>query len=215
MATAKNSPARAAKTRGKTRIQREKEEIILEAALDLFSAAGFDGPSVDQIANAAGMSKPNLLYYFARKEDVYVALLERLYEMWLEPMTAIDPTGDPIEELRGYLQRKLDLSRANPRASRLFANEVLRGAPHAKEALAGPMRALLVEKVAVIQGWIDAGRLAKIDPTHLIFAIWATTQHYADFEAQVRLMTHSDDDSHYDTARETLEALFLNGLRVR
>jgi len=215
MASDETSSARATKTRRRTRIQREKEELILDAALDLLSAKGFDGTTVDQIAAAAGMSKPNLLYYFARKEDVYVALLDRLLETWLEPLIALDPAGDPIEELRGYFRRKFEMARTQPRESRLFANEILQGAPRVRESLEGPLRALVAEKAAVVQGWIDAGRLARVDPTHLIFAIWSTTQHYADFDAQVRAVTQSDDDAHFDAGLKTLETLFLDGLRVR
>jgi len=132
MATGKKHSARATKTRRKTRIQEEKEEIILDAALDLFSAKGFDGVTVDQIASAARMSKPNLLYYFARKKDIYVTLLDRLLETWLEPLIALRAEGDPIEELRGYLRRKLEMARTQPRESRLFANEILQGAPRVR-----------------------------------------------------------------------------------
>ena len=209
------SLARATKTRRRSRIQVEKEEIIFDSALELFSAKGFDGVTVDQIATAAGMSKPNLLYYFARKEDIFVALIDRLLETWLEPLVELNANGDPIEELRSYLRRKLEMSRTSPRESRLFANEILQGAPRVKRSLKGPLRDLVVEKSAIIQGWIDAGRLATVDPTHLIFAIWSTTQHYADFEVQVRAVTRSEDDLHFETALKTLETLFLDGLRVR
>lgn len=215
MAPVENASARATKTRRKTRIQVEKEEIILDSALDLFSAKGFDGVTVDQIATAASMSKPNLLYYFARKEDIFVALINRLLETWLEPLVELNADGDPIEELRGYLRRKLEMARTRPRESRLFANEILQGAPRVKRSLSGPLRDLVAEKSAIIQGWINAGRLTKIDPTHLIFAIWSTTQHYADFEVQVRAVTQSTDDAHFETALRTLETLFLDGLRVR
>ena len=215
MAPVENASARATKTRRKTRIQVEKEEIILDSALDLFSAKGFDGVTVDQIATAASMSKPNLLYYFARKEDIFVALINRLLETWLEPLVELNADGDPIEELRGYLRRKLEMARTRPRESRLFANEILQGAPRVKRSLSGPLRDLVAEKSAIIQGWINAGRLTKIDPTHLIFAIWSTTQHYADFEVQVRAVTQSTDDAHFETALQTLETLFLDGLRVR
>lgn len=215
MAPVENAAARATKTLRKTRIQAEKEEIILDSALDLFSAKGFDGTTVDQIASAANMSKPNLLYYFARKEDVFVALIDRLLETWLEPLVELNADGDPIEELRSYLRRKLEMSRTRPRESRLFANEILQGAPRVRSSLEGPLRALVSEKASVIQGWIDAGRLARVDPTHLIFAIWSTTQHYADFEVQVRAVTRSEDDTHFEAALNTLEKLFLDGLRVR
>lgn len=47
--------------------------------------------------------------------------------------------------------------------------------------LTGDLKALVDEKSAIVSGWIDRGKLAPVDPQHLIFMIWATTQHYADF----------------------------------
>jgi len=129
MASAETPPARATQTQRRTRIQREKEGVILDAALDVFSTHGFAGATVDQLAAAAGMSKPNLLYYFARKDDVYTALLDRQLNDWTVPLNEIREDGEPIEELRGYIQRKLDLSRLRPRESRLYAMEIIQGAP--------------------------------------------------------------------------------------
>ncbi|MCL4168119.1 UNVERIFIED_CONTAM: hypothetical protein GTU68_026510, partial [Idotea baltica] len=169
MSSRDTASARATQTRRRTRIQQEKEAQILDAALDVFSAQGYGGATVDQIAAAAKMSKPNLLYYFARKDDIYAALLDRQIDDWLEPLAALNPDGDPIEELRAYIRRKLELSRVNPRESRLYANEMLQGAPHVKETLEGPLRTLVAEKAAAIQGWVDAGRIAAVDPAHLIF----------------------------------------------
>ena len=213
--TTENDAARAGKTQRKTRIQREKESVILEAALDLFSAQGYVGTTVDQIAAAAGMSKPNLLYYFGRKEDVYVALLDRQIDDWTQPLEAIRADGDPIAELRGYIRRKLEMSRLRPRESRLYANEILQGAPRIQDELHGQLHALVAEKAAIIKGWVDARQIGAVDATHLIFAIWATTQHYADFDAQVRAITRTEDDAHFDAALKTLETIFLDGLRIR
>ena len=201
--------------RRRTRIQEEKEATILDAALDVFSAKGFRGATVDAIAQAAAMSKPNLLYYFASKEEIYVALLDRLLTDWLETLKALDPSGDPVEELRAYLRRKLELARARPRESRLFANEVVQGAPHIGGTLSGEVRVLVEKEAAIVQGWIDAGKLAPVNPTHLIFAIWAATQHYADFDSQVRAVLRAEGDGHFDEAAQTLETLFLDGLRPR
>ena len=86
---------RAASRQNPTRIQREKTEAILAAALDVFSTQGFRGATLDQIAEAAGLSKPNLLYYFASKEAVHRMLLERLLDTWLDPLRRLDPDGDP------------------------------------------------------------------------------------------------------------------------
>jgi len=198
----------------KTRIQTQNEEIILAAALEVFSAYGFRGSTVDQIARTCGLSKPNLLYYFRRKEDIYVAVLEHTLQDWLEPLRAVDADGDPIEEISRYIRAKMDMSRENPEASRLFANEILHGAPAIGQFLKGPLKDLVDEKAGVIQGWIDAGRLNAIDPYHLIFAIWATTQHYADFEVQVGAILGNRAHAMKD-AEAALLALFIDGMRPK
>jgi len=191
------------------------EARILDAALDVFSTHGFRGATLDGIAAAAGMSKPNLLYYFATKEEMHTALLDGLMDTWLDPLEALDPVGEPVEELRAYIRRKLAMAREYPRESRLFANEIVQGAPRIAPMLSGRLRALVEEKAAVIGGWIAQGKLAPVDPAHLLFAIWATTQHYADFDVQVCAVLASDDDMRFETALATLETLFLDGLRPR
>lgn len=172
--------------RPRTRIQRRNTGAILDAALEVFSQHGFRGATLDQIAEVAGLSKPNLLYYFPSKEAIHVELLSGLLDTWLDPLRALDPAGDPVAEILAYVRRKLQMSRDMPRESRLFANEVLQGAPRMQDALTGPLKALVDEKAAVIAGWAAEGRIAPVDPRHLIFSIWALTQHYADFDVQVR-----------------------------
>ena len=169
----------------KTRIQSQNEALILDAALDVFSAYGFRGATVDQIAAKCGLSKPNLLYYFRRKEDIYTAVLERTLALWLAPLQALDPDKDPIAELTRYISAKLDLTFERPEASKLFANEILHGAPHVALFLKGPLKDLVAAKSKVIRGWVRDGKIRNVEPEHLIFAIWSVTQHYADFSVQV------------------------------
>jgi TetR/AcrR family transcriptional regulator len=199
----------------RTRIQTEKRELILEAALEMFSAHGFRGSTIDQIAEAAGMSKPNLLYYFRRKEDIHEALIQRLLKTWLQPLRELDEAGDPITELRSYIRRKLEMARDYPRESRLFANEILQGAPRIMPLLEGELKTLVEEKAEIISNWMRAGRIATTDPRHLIFSIWATTQHYADFDVQVRAVLGSghDSDGRFEDALHFLEQLYIGGLR--
>ena len=205
------------KQKPKTRIQREKQDIILDAALNIFSLHGFRGATIDQIAEAAGMSKPNLLYYFASKEEIHRRLLTSMLDLWLDPLRELDAEGDPIPELRSYIRRKLEMARDFPRESRLFANEILQGAPRIMPLLEGELKTLVDEKAAVIKGWMRAGKITRTDPWHLIFSIWATTQHYADFDVQVRavLGPNRGGEGRFEDAARFLEQLFLDGLKPK
>lgn len=202
------------KQKQKTRIQQTNEARILEAALEVFARQGFRGSTLDQIAKQASMSKPNLLYYFPSKDAIHIQLLEGLLDLWLAPLRAMQPDGNPRQELGTYIERKLEMSRDYPRESRLFANEILRGAPHIHAILKEELAELVEEKAKVIQHWIDRGEIRPCDPRHLIFALWATTQHYADFQSQVQAILGADisDDEQFHQARQMLDMLFLDGL---
>lgn len=205
------------KARPRTRIQREKQDVILDAALNVFSLHGFRGATIDQIAEAAGMSKPNLLYYFSSKEEIHRRLLTSMLDLWLDPLRELDAAGDPIPEIRSYIRRKLEMARDFPRESRLFANEMLQGAPHAIDVLEGELKALVDDKAKVIESWMAAGKINRTDPYHLIFSIWATTQHYADFDVQVRAVLGKDrgGEGRFEDAARYLENLFMDGLRPK
>ena len=205
------------KSEGATRIQGINRRLILDAALEVFSAYGFRGSTVDQIAEKAGMSKPNLLYYFPRKQNIYVTVLEDTLATWLEPFEHINPDGDPLEELRRYIAVKLEISAKKPEASPLFANEILHGAPAISDFLKGHLKQLVDEKAAVIHRWIAEKRLAPVDPYHLIFTIWAVTQHYSDFSVQVGavLGRRSEEAGFYDETAKAVSAIILDGIRPR
>ncbi len=195
-----------------TRIQRKNRIAILDAALAVFARAGFRGATLDEIAREAGLSKPNLLYYFPSKEAMHEELLYGLMEVWLAPLAGLDPEGEPVDEIVAYVLRKLDMARELPRESRLFANEIVQGAPRILEQIRGELRDLVEEKAALIQSWIDAGKLAPLEPRHLIFSIWATTQHYADFDAQVRGILRPRGNEHFADAAEFLENFYRRAL---
>lgn len=196
----------------RTRIQRKNTGVILNAALEVFSQHGFRGATLDQIAAEAGLSKPNLLYYFPSKEAIHVTLLSQLMDTWLDPLRAIDAGGEPVAEILAYVRRKLQMSRDFPRESRLFANEIVQGAPRMQEALSTDLKSLVDEKAAVLHDWAATGRIAPVDPHHLIFSIWALTQHYADFDVQVRAVLGPGRDP-LDEAETFLTELFTRLLR--
>jgi TetR/AcrR family transcriptional regulator len=191
----------------RTRIQLKNTQAILDAGLEVFSKHGFRGATLDQIAAEAGLSKPNLLYYFPSKESIHVNLLSQLMETWLNPLKDMDPDGDPVAELLRYVTRKLEMSRDYPRESRLFANEIVQGAPRMLPALHADLKPLVDKKCAVIFAWIAEGKIAPIDPHHLIFSIWALTQHYADFDVQIEAVLGADRDPILE-AQGFLTALF-------
>ena len=124
----------------RTRIQQENRERILKAALDMFSRSGYRGTTLDEIAAAASMSKPNMLYYFPTKQELYRTVLQATLDDWLTPFSKLDPQGDPASELGAYISAKLAHARLNPKASRLFANEILQGAPLLEGTLKGPLK---------------------------------------------------------------------------
>lgn len=214
---AKHPMARPARLRPKSRIAQENELKILDAAQDVFAQFGLHGATIDRIAAGCGLSKPNLHYYFASKMDLYVAVLHRTLHIWESTLTKLDPAGDPAAELGRYIAEKVEMSRLHPVASRVFASEILRGAPALQRYLSTDLRALVDTKAQVIHTWIAQGKLAPIDPRHLIFLIWSATQHYADFLPQVLAITGKTafDAGDYRAVEHSLRQILLRGLLTR
>ena len=195
----------------------EKRGAILDAALTLFSRKGLHGASVDQVAALADVSKGNLLYYFASKEELYLSVLRKLLALWLEPLREFSVTQEPEEAIGEYIRRKLVASRDNPQASRLFCLELVQGAPLFGEELGRELRDLVDRKAEVIRGWVASGRLAAVEPHHLIFTLWSVTQHYADFAVQVEAITGRTlaDPLFFDEVLESLRRIVLVGVLPR
>lgn len=209
--------ASASTVKRRMRLVEGKRAAILEAALEIFSRFGLHGTSLDQVASMADVSKTNLLYYFASKEELYTSVLRQLLDVWLKPLRGFSAEQDPIEAISEYIRVKLELSRDHPAESRLFCLEIIQGAPLMLAELEQPLRDIVEAKVSVIQGWIEAGKLAPVEPHHLIFSLWATTQHYADFASQINAVTGKtlDDPVFFAHTLENLQALVLNGIRPR
>ncbi len=208
----------AVKTGGKrSQAVSAKKQAILSAALETFSQFGIHGTRLEQVAELAGVSKTNLLYYFPSKEALYVAVLQQILDIWLAPLKAFREELTPLVAIQQYIRLKLEVSRDYPQASRLFCLEMLQGAPLLKTVLSGDMKSLVDEKSAIIAGWVDTGKLAPVDPHHLIFMIWAATQHYADFSAQVEAVTGKSlkDDDFFHSTVNNVQRMIIEGIRVR
>lgn len=194
-----------------------KREAILTAALNTFSQYGFHGTRIEQIAEQAGVSKTNLLYYYPSKEVLYVAVLRQILDIWLAPLKAFREDFAPLAAIEEYIRLKLEVSRDYPQASRLFCMEMLAGAPLLMDELTGDLKALIDEKSTLIAGWVKSGKLAPVDPHHLIFMIWASTQDYADFAPQIEAVTGATlrDETFFNQTVENVQRMIIEGIRVR
>lgn len=186
---------------------------ILAAAEQVFARAGFTGATMGAIAAAADLPKANLHYYFGSKPELYREVLSGVLHDWLVPLDGLQPEADPRQALEAYIRAKMALSASRPAASRVFANELLHGAPVLGDLVRTELRAMVRRKAQVIDGWVAAGRMAAVDAEHLFFTIWAATQTYADFEVQVlavlgrRRLTRPD----HERATRHVVTLILRG----
>jgi TetR/AcrR family transcriptional regulator len=194
-------------------IRQTNEALILLAAEKVFARAGFAGATMAAIAEGSGLPKANLHYYFGSKDVLYRAVLARILNDWLLPTHGITRDAEPRAALEQYIRAKMELSAQRPDGSKVFANELLHGAPVVKALLTTELRQLVRDKAAVLQSWIDAGRMAPVDATHLFFTIWAATQTYADFDVQVCAVLGQESLKPKDFARATehVVSLILRG----
>jgi len=178
----------------------------MQAAVEVFAEAGYAGTALASIAERAGLSKQNLLYYFPTKQILYEKVLDQVLDQWLDRMNILaDPEQDPATLLRNYIRAKLRFSREQPQASRVYAMEVISGAPVYAETMRNKILPLLQKDIAVFEAWMAAGKIAAVNTTHLLFAIWAMTQSYADFASQMSLVLgHSPLDENDFTEAETM-----------
>jgi TetR/AcrR family transcriptional regulator len=190
----------------------KNKQKILVAAEKAFATYGFKGTSVQQIADEAELPKTNILYYFKSKQGLYVAMLQDIMSLWNSRFDQVTEDDDPAESLADYIADKMTMSRTHPQASKIFAMEVLNGAPYLNKFFSNEHVAWMEGRVAILNSWIAQGRMTAVDPLYLLFHIWACTQHYADFSAQItslrgKIMKRAD----FDEATRQLVQLILSG----
>lgn len=200
-----------------TRTRRLNEKAILEAAEQVFARHGYRGASIQAIAEAAALPKSNVLYYVGSKKTLYVTLLERMMSRWNAMLDDINVEDDPARVLEAFIRSKMQLTREHPQGSRLFAAEILGGAPFLQEYLRGELREWVDQRARVFEQWAERGLMDPVDPVWLIFLIWSATQHYADFEAQVLGITDRQqlNDNDYQRITDFLCQVILKGCGLR
>lgn len=213
----RNKQPSAAPANRRTRAGEAKRALIITSALSIFSRYGYHGAALDQIAAGADLSKTNLLYYFSSKEALYIAVLKEILAIWLAPLQVFVAGQQPLEAIRHYIRLKLEISRQHPQASRLFCLEIIQGGTLLKSELEGALKAIVDQKSAVIAAWVAEGKLAAVDPHHLIFMLWATTQHYADFASQIEAVTGKtlQDQEFFESTVDNVQRMIVDGLQLR
>ncbi|HUN49940.1 MAG TPA: TetR/AcrR family transcriptional regulator [Candidatus Sulfotelmatobacter sp.] len=197
--------------RGKDRrdIRESNEARLLQAAETVFAERGYSGATTAAIASAARLPKANLHYYFRTKEALYRAVLANVLALWLDELDRFSPEREPAEALAEYIAAKMRWSKLRPNASKVFANEIVHGAPFLDGYLSRELRQRVERFAAVIRRWIARGKMAPVDPRHFVFHLWAVTQHYADFEVQVRAVLGREKLTDADFAAATAEIVNL------
>lgn len=198
------------------RIRQKNEELILSAAEEEFARHGFKGTTVNSIAQRAGLPKANVHYYFNNKLELYAAVLSGIIELWDGTLNELQPEDDPATVLPAYIAAKIRFSREYPLASRIFAIEIINGAPNLEGYFNDEYREWFRGRTEVFRAWAAQGKIAPIAPEHLIFLLWSSTQHYADFACQINasLGKESLTDQDYEAATQTLIQIVLRGIGV-
>lgn len=197
-------------------IRERNRELILNAASEEFADKGFAATKTSDIASRAGLPKPNVYYYFKSKENLYREVLDSIVEPLLQASAPFNQPGHPADVLRAYIRTKIQISRQHACASKVFASEIMHGAPHLPAERAEQLNAQASHNVACIKGWIEKGLMAQVDPYHLLFSIWAATQTYADFDWQISSVTGKAklNDADYEAAADTIIRMVLKGCEI-
>ena len=198
-------------------IRKKNKALILNAAKKEFVTFGFEGASIKRIAERANIPRANIHYYFANKMELYQELLSNIVSIWNSKFDSLNINDDPKTVLSAYIRSKVMYSRDDPDASRIFASEIIHGAPVLNDYLSTDFKVWVQAKVDVIQYWIKQQLIDDINPYHLLFLIWGATQHYADFNVQVlAAMDKAEmDEQSFDAVVNSITTIVLKGCGVK
>ena len=198
----------------KPSIREGNERVILAAAESVFAEHGFGGATMAEIAARAGVPKPYVHYYFPSKAKLYRAVIERVLTAWLDAADSFDANDDPAEALAAYIATKMELAREMPLSSRIWASEIMRGAPFIQDFLETTLTQWVSSRDKVVRKWIAAGKVRPIEPKFLFYMIWATTQHYANAAHEVATLEGGMplDETGFEAAKRQVVDMILGGV---
>lgn len=204
-------------TFGKAERRKHSEELILRTAEEVFAERGYAGATITEVALRADLPKTNIHYYFSNKKTLYQRVIDDVFTEWLNAADEFAEFDDPYKALSSYINAKMDLSRSRPNGSKVWANEVIHNAPMIRSYLETRLVDWTESREKWIRKWIKEGRMRAVEPRYLLFMIWATTQHYADFNTQIEVLNggKSLSDKEFSAAKKTVTEIILGGLQVK
>lgn len=188
----------------------------MSGAERVFAEYGFEGASFGRIAQEVKLPKSNVVYYFETKKKLYRLVVEDIFNVWRQAADNIQPENDPQRALGEYIDAKLELARMRPYGSKVWANEIIQRAPIVQDYLENELRQWTNDRIAVIDGWIAEGRIRPINARTFLYAIWATTQHYADFTHQIQTLNDDKElsETQWDETKRAVKDILLNGIAL-
>ncbi|BFM49364.1 TetR/AcrR family transcriptional regulator [Marinomonas sp. THO17] len=211
------SDAKRPKDQLKAHIRAQNQTLILETSERVFARQGLAKTTTQMIADEAGLPKANVHYYYRSKKDLLEAVLERILTLWLNSVSEFNVAQGPKQNLTRYISEKIDHSRIDKNASKVFAMALIGEEPFVLEYLRRAFVTELSREKTTIESWVNDGLMEPVPVEHLFISIWAMTQTYADFDAQVRIMLQKDDlqESDYEEAKAFITKMVLAGCGVK
>lgn len=134
-----------------------------------FSDSGYDGTSLNDIAQRVGIRKPSLLHHFSSKDALYEEVFERALTDWLLRLEA--STGSALsgwDKIEQVLASSFQFFADNAEFVRILRREALDGGAHLGIDLAGVMRPMFDSAVRFFEREMDAGRFHRHDARQLL-----------------------------------------------
>ncbi|RDL43701.1 TetR/AcrR family transcriptional regulator [Marinomonas piezotolerans] len=195
----------------KAHIRAQNQALILETAERVFARQGLAKTTTQTIANEAGLPKANIHYYYRSKKDLLEAVLEQIMQAWLESVSRFNSEDGPKVNLTRYISEKMDQSRLRPNASKVFAMALIGEEPFVLDFLRQYFVEELKKEQAIIASWVEAGLMKPVPVEHLFISMWALTQTYADFGAQVKILLDKEElaEADFEEAKRFVTQMVL------
>lgn len=203
----------------------EKEEAILNAAIEVFTEKGFHGTKMQEIADRAGTNKALLHYYFRSKERLYSHIFERVFKKFIAGSADIPDGSSGIEDiLYHFIDRFINVLKQNPKIPMFIIHELSQGGKTASRIVSnfmqtmpdlGPWRLIRIIEEAAKRGEIDTA----VDGRQFLITLLGACIYFFMAEPIVAQVLSSDDS--YDRERflkERKKAIFntlMYGIKPR